>query len=203
MSEEWKLQGEMALSCSCTVFCPCVLSLGDHPPTEDRCQTWAGVRIDEGHFEDTDLAGIKVGLMMDLPGIMSRGNWTAALFVDEKASAMAVKCLTRIFTGRVRGTTHLLSILVGQFLGVRQTHIRYETQGDTRIVHIKDYVDGAITPIRGKEKGQDVVIRNSEYWVGPDIIVSRADKSRFRGYGRNWNLAGRSAEIVKLDWGNY
>ena len=32
--------------------------------------------------------------------------------------------------------------------------------------------------------------------------ISRADKSRFRGYGRNWNLAGRSAEIVKLDWGN-
>ena len=23
-----------------------------------------------------------------------------------------------------------------------------------------------------------------------------------RGFGRNWNLAGRSAEIVKLDWGN-
>ncbi|MGH6725879.1 MAG: DUF1326 domain-containing protein, partial [Pseudolabrys sp.] len=31
----------MALSCSCTVFCPCVLSLGEHPPTEARCQTWA------------------------------------------------------------------------------------------------------------------------------------------------------------------
>jgi hypothetical protein len=179
------------------------LSLGDHPPTESRCQTWAGVRVDEGHFEDIDLAGAKVGLMMDLPGIMSRGNWTAALFVDEKISAQAVKAFTRIFTGRVRGTTHLLSILVGQFLGVRQVPIHYETQGETRIVHIKDYVDGAITPVRGKDKGQNVVIRNSEYWIGSDIIVSRADKSRFRGYGRNWNLAGRSAEIVKLDWGNH
>ena len=95
----------------------------------------------------------------------------------------------------------LLSILVGQFLGVRQVPITYETQGETRIVHIEKYVDGAITPVRGKEQG-NVVIRNSEYWIGPDIIVSRADKSRFRGFGRNWNLAGRSAEIVKLDWGN-
>ena len=113
MTEAWTLKGEMALSCSCTVFCPCVLSLGDHPPTEDRCQTWAGVRIDEGHIDSEDLSGLRVGLMMDLPGIMSRGNWTAALFVDDKASAMAVKGLTRIFTGRVGGTTHLLSILVG------------------------------------------------------------------------------------------
>ena len=94
------------------------------------------------------------GLMMDLPGIMSRGNWTAALFVDDKASAMAVKGLTRIFTGRVGGTTHLLSILVGQFLGVRQVPISYETQGETRIVRIEKYVDGAITPVRGKERGQ-------------------------------------------------
>jgi hypothetical protein len=172
----------MALSCSCTVFCPCVLSLGEHPPTEERCQTWAGVRIDEGHIDSEDLSGLRVGLMMDLPGIMSRGNWTAALFVDDKASALAVKGLTRIFTGRVGGTTHLLSILVGQFLGVRQVPISYETQGETRIINID--------------------IRNSEYWIGPDVIVSRADKSRFRGYGRNWNLAGRSAEIVKLDWGN-
>jgi hypothetical protein len=96
----------------------------------------------------------------------------------------------------------LLSILVGQFLGVRQVPITYETQGDTRIVRIEDYVDGAITPIRGKEAGQNVIIRNSQYWIGSDVIVARADKSRFRGFGRNWNLAGRSAEIVKLDWGN-
>ena len=201
MAESWSLKGEMALSCSCTVFCPCVLSLGEHPPTEDRCQTWAGVRIDGGHFDQVDLAGINIGLMMDLPGIMSRGNWTAALFVDDKAPIQAVKGLTRIFTGRVGGTTHLLSILVGQFLGVHQTPVTYEMDGETRRVRIERYVDGAITPVRGKDEG-NVVIRNSQYWIGPDVIVAKADKSRFRGFGRNWNLAGRSAEIVKLDWGD-
>jgi len=202
VAESWTLKGEMALSCSCTVFCPCVISLGNHPPTEERCQTWAGVRIDEGHFEAVDLSGINIALMMDLPGIMARGNWTAALFVDEKAPIQAVKGLTRIFTGRVGGTTHLLSILVGQFLGVHQVPVTYETQGQTRIVGIDKYGGGAITPVKGKSPDENVVIRNSEYWVGSDIIVSRADKSRFRGFGRNWNLAGRSAEIVKLNWGN-
>lgn len=202
MSESWALKGELALSCSCTVFCPCVLSLGDHPPTEDRCQTWAGIRVDNGHFETIDLAGIKIGLMMDLPGIMSRGNWTAALFVDDKASAQAVRGLTRIFTGRVGGTTHLLSILVGSFLGVRQVPITYETKGETRIIKVENYIDGAITPVRGKETAQNVMVRNSEYWIAPDVIVSRAERSRFRGFGRNWKLDGRSAEICQLDWGN-
>ena len=150
MAESWTLKGEMALSCSGMVFCPCVLSLGEHPPTEDRCQTWAGIRIDDGHFDMVDLSGIKVGLMMDLPGIMARGNWTAAL---------CIVCLDK-------------------------------------------YGSGAISPIKGKEREQSVTIRNNQCWIGPGVIVSSADKSRFRGFGRNWNLAGRSAEIVKLDWGN-
>jgi hypothetical protein len=200
--ESWTLKGELTLSCSCTVFCPCVLSLGEHPPTEGHCQTWAGIRIDEGRFDDVDLSGIKVGLMIEIPGLMSRGNWTAALFVDEKASVYAVKGLTRIFTGRVGGSTHLLSILVGSFLGVRQVPITYHTQGDTRIVTIEKYVDGAVTPLKNRKTGESVSIHNSDYWIAPNVLVSRAEKSRFRGFGRNWNFAGRSAEICRLDWGN-
>ena len=80
--------------------------------------------------------------------------------------------------------------------------ITYETKGETRIIKIEKYVDGAITPVRGKEPGQHVAIRNSEYWISPNVIVSRAERSRFRGFGRNWKLDGRSAEICQLDWGN-
>lgn len=200
--EHWSLKGEFTLSCSCTVFCPCVLSLGEHPPTEGHCQTWAALCVDEGYFANVDLGGVKAALMIEIPGLMSRGNWTAALFVDEKASIYAVKALTRIFTGRVGGSTQLLSILVGNFLGVRQAPIMYHTEGQTRIIKIDKIIDGAITPIRGKETGDNVVIRNSEYWIAPDVTVARADKSRFRAFGRNWNFNGRSAEICKIDWGN-
>ncbi len=197
----WTLSGELALSCSCTVFCPCTLSLGLAPPTEGYCQTWAGIRIDAGQFEDTDLPGRKVGLIIDIPGLMSRGNWTAGLFVDDEASIDAIKALTRIFTGRAGGSTHLLSILVGHFLGVEQAPIAYRTDGQTRIFSVAKVIDGAVTPIVGKDKGQPVVIRNSEYWIAPDVTVARADKSRVRAFGRNWNFAGRSAEICRLDWG--
>jgi hypothetical protein len=202
VSGAWSLRGELVLSCSCTVFCPCTLSLGLAPPTEGYCQTWAGIRIDEGRFEDTDLAGVKVGLIIEIPGLMSRGNWTAGLYVDDEASIHAVKALTRIFTGRAGGSTHLLSILVGRFLGVQQAPIVYRVEGETRVFSVDKIIDGAVTPIAGKNKGEPVVIRNSEYWVAPDITVARAEKSRVRAFGRNWNFAGRSAEICRLDWGN-
>jgi hypothetical protein len=200
-AEPWHIKGELALSCNCAVFCPCVLSLGQHAPTEGYCQTWAGVRIDDGRFGDVDLSGIKFGFMADIPGRLARGNWTMALFVDDKASAQAVKALTWIMTGRAGGSTALLKILGGAFLGVRQIPITYDLVGETRVITMEKIVDGAITPLKGKDKG-GVVIRNSEYWIAPDVMVSRADKSRFRLFGRNWNFEGRSAEICKLDWGN-
>lgn len=198
----WKLNGELTLSCNCTVFCPCVLSLGIHPPTEGYCMTWVGVRIDEGHFGDTDLSKLNAGLMIEIPGLMSRGNWTAAAFIDDNASIAATKALTKIFTGKAGGTTALLSILVGRFLGVQQAPIRYEVKGDVRHFEIPKMVEGVVAPIPGKTKGGHTTIENSQYWIAPKVTVCKAEKSKLRVFGRNWNFAGRSAEVCPLDWGS-
>jgi hypothetical protein len=198
--KNWALKGELVLSCNCTVFCPCVLSLGNHLPTEGYCQTWAGFRIDRGHYDDVDLSGINLGLVMEIPGYMSRGNWTAGLFLDERASIYAEKAIGRIFSGKAGGTTGLLDILVGKFLGMERAPITYEVKDRTRIFQIPKIIDGAVTPIPGKNGEDDTVITNSQYWIAPEIIVAKSDKSRMRAFGRNWNFAGRSAEICKLDW---
>jgi hypothetical protein len=202
LTDAWTLRGELTLSCNCAVFCPCVVSLGQHDPTEGYCQTWAGIRVDDGRFNEVDLSGLNVGLIADIPGPLTRGNWTAGLFVDERASIHAVKALTKIFTGRAGGSTGLLKILVSSFLGVRTVPITYKVEGQTRIFSVEKMIDGAVTPIQGKDPDKPVMIHNSGYWIGPDVMVSRADRSRMRAFGRNWNFAGRSAEICAIDWGN-
>lgn len=202
MTEPWTLRGEMALSCSCSLFCPCVLSLGLHPPTEGHCQMWAGVRIDEGRYGAVELQGINLAIMFEIPGLMSRGNWTTALFIDPAVSPPAVEALETIFSGRAGGSTHLLSILVGSELGTKRVPVSYRTEGDSRIVSIDKILDGAIKPVRGKDKDRPIEIRNSEYWISSDVTVAQAERSRFRAFGRNWNFSGRSAEICALDWGN-
>ena len=104
--------------------------------------------------------------------------------------------------GKAGGSTSLLSILVGTELGTKQLPVVYRTDGDTRVVSIDRILDGAITPVKGKDKGRNIEIRNTEYWISSDITVSQADKSRFRAFGRNWNFTGRSAEICQIDWGS-
>src|SRR5262249_59917750 len=64
MIDAWTIKGELILNCNCTVFCPCVVSLGKHPPTEGYCQAWAGVRIDEGRADGEDLSGLNAALLL-------------------------------------------------------------------------------------------------------------------------------------------
>ena len=199
-TQPWKLHGEMALSCSCEVFCPCVISRGNHPPTEGHCQYWAGIRIDDGHYGDVDLTGVTLALFLEIPYTMARGDWRTALFIDKAADIYAEKALIRIFTGKAGGSTDLFRILVSTVLGVERVKVEYRVDGATRIVKVPKILDGAITPIPGVKPGKPVEVRNVDYWIASDVTVARADKSRFRKFGRNWNFAGKSAEICKLKW---
>ena len=197
---DWNLKGELILNCNCTVFCPCVVSLGKHPPTEGYCQAWAGVRIDSGNFAGEDLAGLNVGLMMDIPGNMARGNWKAAAFIDERASDSAYAGLVDIFSGKAGGTTGLFSVLVGEFLGAERAPVEYVNDGGKRRLVVGRKIQGEVEPIAGAEPGREVVVSNTEYWMGSDITIARANKGRVRAFGRVWDFEGRSAEICQIDW---
>ncbi len=196
----WTIKGELILNCNCTVFCPCVVSLGNHPPTEGICQAWLGVRIDSGNFGDTDLSGLNVGMLLDIPGKMARGNWKAAAYIDERASGPAYDGLVKVFSGAARGTTGLFSMLVGEFLGAERAPVLFETEGKKRRLMVGKIIQGEVEPIRGKDGDSDVVVSNTEYWMGPDITIATANKGRVRAFGRVWDFDGRSAEICQIDW---
>lgn len=197
---EWRLKGELILNCNCTVFCPCVVSLGKHPPTEGYCQAWMGVRIDEGHFDGESLGGLNIGMVLDIPGNMGRGNWKAAAYVDERATEKAYEGLLAIFSGRARGTTGLFSMLVSEFLGAERAPVVFETEGRKRRLMVGRMIQGEVEPIAGPDPDREVTVTNTGYWMGPDITIATANKGRVRAHGRVWDFDGRSAEICRIDW---
>ncbi|WP_417211183.1 DUF1326 domain-containing protein [Antarctobacter sp.] len=196
---DWTLKGELILNCNCTVFCPCVVSLGKHPPTEGYCQAWVGIRIDEGAFGDTDLSGLNVGMIMDIPGNMGRGNWKAAAYIDDTASEAAFDALVAIFSGAARGTTGLFGMLVSEFLGAERAPVSFETEGSARRLMVGKKIQGEIVPVTNAS-GKETVVSNTDYWMGSDITVATATKGRVRAHGRVWDFDGRSAEICQIDW---
>ncbi len=197
---DWKIKGELILNCSCDVFCPCVVSLGAHPPTEGHCHAWMGIIIDEGHYEGESLSNLNVGLLVDIPGRMGEGNWKVAAYIDEKANEKAYNGLLSIFSGAAGGTTGLFTALVSEIIGAEKTSVEILREGKSRILSIGRKIQGQIEMIDGDNKDSPVKITNTTYWMGPEVIVAKGKRSRVRDYGRVWDFDNKSAEICPIDW---
>ncbi len=203
---QWKIKGEVILSCNCEIFCPCVISLGRARPSAGYCQSWWGINIEEGEAGGESLSGLRVGILLDVPGKMSEGGWTVALYLDDAASDSAAKALEEIFTGKAGGSLGILSLLVWRVMGVERAKISFdETEDGWRMVaQTKEgkAADCAIARMPGAQKGEDVTVRNSQYWVAPDVTVAFGKKSKVRAFGRVWDFAGKSAEYARVNWEN-
>lgn len=196
----WAIKGELFLNCSCTVFCPCVVSLGAHPPTEGHCHAWMAIAIDEGHYEGEDLSGLNIGLLVDIPGRMGEGNWKVAAYVDERASGKAYNGILQIFSGAAGGTTGLFTMLVSEIIGAERAPVEIVRDGNKRSINIGRKISGEIEMLTGKDKAHPVMVSNSKYWMGPDIIAAKGLRSKVRDYGRVWDFDGMSAEICPINW---
>ena len=197
---EWRLKGELFLNCTCEVFCPCVVSLGKHPPTEGYCRAWMAIAIDEGHFEGESLGGLNVALLVDIPGKMAEGDWKVAAYVDERASQRAYDGILKVFSGAAGGTTGLFTFLVSEIIGAERAPVEIFRDGRRRAVRVGRKIEGEIEMLGGLDGDHPVMVSNSRYWMGPDIIVARGLKSKLRDFGRVWDLSGKSAEICPIDW---
>jgi hypothetical protein len=200
MTDGWKIRGELILSCNCDVFCPCVIALGKAKPTYGVCHTWWGLHIDEGHAGDESLDGLNVGVLMDIPGPLAEGKWSVAFYIDERANDAAAQALTEILSGKAGGTTSWFSIMVAEFLGVKRVPIEFKHVGRGWSFKIPRIIDGAIEPIEGANGDGTTKITNTKYWMGAEVTVCRSTKSRFRDWGRNWELTGGSGEYARIDW---
>lgn len=197
---EWELNGELFMNCSCTVFCPCVISLGVHPPTEGYCKTWFALQIDDGHFEGEPLGGINVALLIDIPGRMAEGDWKVAVYIDEKATQKAYNGLLKILSGGAGGNTGVFHFLVSEIIGTECEKVVIEKDGKRRRIIVGHKIQGEIEMIEGKDPEIPVSIQNSTYWMGPVVYPAMGLRSKVRDYGRVWDLEGKSGEIVPIHW---
>lgn len=203
----WGIKGHFLLNCNCDVFCNCPMSLGKAIPNSanGKCFSWWGIIIENGHAEGEngkiDISGINVAILLEVPGPLSMGGWTAGLYIDEKASDEAADALLKIFSGQAGGQTGWFSVMISNFLGVKRCPIDYNETENGWTYTIPNILEGTIEKESGLNKGEDVKVSNLKYWVAPEIIVGRGGKkSRIKDHGRNWDFTNGSAEYCAVDW---
>ncbi len=93
----WEIKAKQYVNCNCAYGCPCQFNA---LPTNGGCHAVAGFEITEGHFGDTDLAGIKTAVVLHWPGAIHEGNGSVEAVVDESASDAQREAALKIMTGQ-------------------------------------------------------------------------------------------------------
>ena len=103
-------------------------------------------------------------------------------------------------SGAAGGTTGLFTMLVSEIIGAERAPVEIVREGNKRSINIGRKIQGEIEMVAGANPAHPVMVSNSKYWMGPDIIAAQGTKSRVRDYGRIWDFGGKSAEICPIDW---
>jgi len=94
---DWEIKGRAFGNCNCSYGCPCQFNA---LPTDGTCRAAVGYQIDEGHFGDVKLDGVRMAGLYSWPGAVHEGNGTMQLIVDESASPAQRQALLTVMQGK-------------------------------------------------------------------------------------------------------
>ena len=203
----WSIAGEYFENCNCAVVCPCLFSTSAPfaaMPTEGACEVPFVFHIDRGNYGDVPLDGLNAVVIVRTPGPMIEGNWTAALYVDERADVRQRAALQAIFTGQAGGVMGTFAPLITEVLGVKAVPITYRVEGKRRSVEIPGIMNLAVRPAAsamGEDK--EIVAANAHPYAPEGVAVAVGEEgSTWADYGLRWDNSGRNGHYAAINWSN-
>ena len=101
----WRIAGAYFESCNCEAICPCRM-VGGVPggrSTYGICFGALSWRIDDGHVDAVDLAGLAVALTIRYDDDEPGSPWAILLHVDARGDEAQRRALEQIFLGELGG----------------------------------------------------------------------------------------------------
>ena len=172
----YHLEGRLLEVCNCRVLCPCWIG---EDPDNGTCDTIVAWRIDKGTIDGLDVGGNTIAAVAHVPGNILQGNWTAAIFVDDKASQAQEAALLKVYTGQAGGPIADLAKLIGTVVSVERAPIQFDVvDGKGTLAIGKDYyaeLDPYLGATGGKTTLSDTVFSTVP---GAPVFVGKAPTYR-------------------------
>ena len=155
---DWRIKGKEFANCNCSYGCPCQFNA---LPTEGFCCAAAGFQIEQGHFGDVKLDGLRAAGVYRWPGPVHEGNGTMQLIVDKSAYAKQRDALLKIMSGQ--DTDPFATVFAVFATTMEKVHepvfapINFEVDVDGRHgrLSIPGYVEMTGEPIRNPVSGAE------------------------------------------------
>lgn len=202
----WQFTGDYFENCNCDVVCPCVFSTKPQltaRPTDGVCDVAFGFHIGHGTFGVTTLDGLNVAMMAHTPGPMANGNWTVALYLDERANEQQRQALQAIFSGQAGGIMGGFAPLIGTVLGIKSAPITFQTEGLRRSLEIPGLAHLAVRAVPSAVPDKAIMAVDAHDFNLEGVAMAAGEPgSTWEDYGMRWDNSGKNAHYAPISWSN-
>ncbi|SRR5229473_6316046 len=201
----WQITGDYFENCNCDVVCPCLLSPNQpltSRPTAGACEVAFGFHIDRGSYGAATLDGLNVAMIARTPGPMAQGNWSVALYLDERANEQQRQAIQAIFTGAAGGPIAALAPLISTVLGVKALPITFRKEGKRRSVEIPSVMQLSVHPLPSMDPDKEIWAVNAHPFASEVAMAIGDEKSTWTDYGMHWDNSGKNGHYAAINWSN-
>jgi len=159
--------------------------------------------IDKGNYGSVALDGLNLVVIGHVPGPMGDGNWTIAIYVDERATDEQASALGAVFGGAEGGPMAAFAPLIATNLGVKKVPITYRIAGKTRSAEIPNIMNMSVEPLPSL-RGNEEIWAAAGHPIAPDKLALAVGRpgSTFADHGMRWDNSGKNGHYAPISWSN-
>jgi hypothetical protein len=201
-AEDWRIHTTIIEACSCPMFCQCYFNTSPaghthHGETEHFCKFNNAFMVNEGHFGETDLAGLKFWVTGDLGPDFGSGKapW-AIITVDEAATdeqkAAALHIIPKMYP------------LEWGSIEVNRGKIDWsaDEKGAHALIDGGESAEVKLTMMKGNKEGEPIVIHNLPYFGVPaneGFIMMPNEVEAWRKGDKAFEYSGTNGFMISFE----
>ena len=190
----YQLEGRLLEVCSCDVLCPCWI--GEDPDHNGTCQAIVGWHIDRGAIDGVDVSDLTLAALVHIPGNILKGNWRAAIVMDDRATPSQQDAILAVWTGQKGGPVADLAKLIGEVVSVERLPVVFTVDGGRGRIQVGQMAEADMAPYI-EPGGQPTTLVESVFSTipGSPAYVSKAThyRSVVPALGINLDLSNHNA----------
>ena len=198
----WNIKGEYFENCNCDILCPCLTSGMQGPGDQERCLVPMICKIHKGAFNEVQLDGLNFIMVIDAPAIMSEGNWTVALYIDEAADEAQRQAIIAILSGGHGGVPEMLNTLIGKHLGIKYVPINYISENKRHRVEVPGIMEFDVEGITSEHSDDAMEIINVGHPMGTNLPIAKSLKGYYNDpdYNFSFDNTGKNGHYREFAW---
>jgi hypothetical protein len=189
----YHLVGRLLEVCNCRVLCPCWIG---EDPDFGTCDTIVAWRFDRGTIDGVDVSDRTIALIAHVPGNILKGNWRAAVYLDDRVTPEQEAAILKVYTGKGGGPVADLVALIGEVVSVEKVPITFTVQGGRGTIKLGDAGYAELEPYTSAS-GKTTTLQDTVFSTvpGAPVFVGKSPSYRAKNakLGIDLNLKGHNA----------